>query len=241
MIRIENLSKDFGNVKAVIDLNLEIKKGEFFAFLGPNAAGKTTTIKLMTGLLRPTKGKVFIGGYDIQTQGYEAKRFIGYIPEYPYFYDRLTAREFIKFITQVYNLNDLRISDKIEEMFKLFGLDDYKDTLIGDFSHGLRQRLLYVATLIHEPQVLIIDEPLIALDPQAARLVKNILKEKSRQGITIFMSTHILSIAEELADKIAIIDKGLLVAEGSFQELKKISPADKNLEDVFLRLTRGLT
>ena len=239
MIRIQNLSKDFGNVKAVIDLNLEIKKGEFFAFLGPNAAGKTTTIKLMTGLLRPTKGRVFIGGYNIQTQGYHAKSLIGYIPEYPYLYDRLTAREFVVFISQVYNLNDKDINAKIEEMFELFGLNDFRDTLISDFSHGLRQRLLYVATLIHEPKVLIIDEPLIALDPQAARLVKDILKEKSGQGVTIFISTHILSIAEELADRIGIIDKGRLVAEGSFQELKRLSPSDENLEDVFLGLTHG--
>lgn len=241
MIRIENLSKDFGNVKALMGLNLKIKKGEFFAFLGPNAAGKTTTIKLMTGLLRPTKGRVFIGGYNIQTQGYLAKSLIGYIPEYPYLYDRLTAREFVVFISQVYNLNDKDINAKIEEMFELFGLVDFRDTLISDFSHGLRQRLLYVATLIHEPKVLIIDEPLIALDPQAARLVKDILKEKSGQGVTIFISTHILSIAEELADRIGIIDKGRLVAEGSFQELKRLSPSDENLEDVFLGLTHGPT
>ncbi|MFH1202502.1 MAG: ABC transporter ATP-binding protein [Candidatus Omnitrophota bacterium] len=237
MIKIENLSKDFGNTKAVVDLNLEIKKGEFFAFLGPNGAGKTTTIKLMTGLLKPSQGRVLIGGHDMKDSGFLAKRIIGYIPEYPYLYERLTAREFVEFILEVYGSYAVSLESKIQEMFELFGLGAYQDTLIQDYSHGMRQRLIYISCLIHEPEVLIIDEPLVALDPQASRLVKDILKKRSEAGATIFMSTHILSVAEELADRIGIIDSGKLIALGSLNELKKLTGTNKGLEEAFLRLT----
>jgi len=240
MIKTVGLCKYFGKKKAVQDLDLEIKKGEFFTFLGPNAAGKTTTIKMLTGLLKPTSGASYIKGMDIQKQFIEAKRIIGYIPDTPFLYDKLTPREFIELVGTLYGLEREHLFKVREDYFDFFGLREVVDVLIENLSHGLQQRIVYIAALIHKPEVIFIDEPLVGLDPHSIHLIKRLLKKKTSEGTTIFMSTHILSIAEELADRIAIIDKGELIAQGTADELTQKSGISGKLEDVFLKLTQAL-
>ncbi len=238
MIKIENLSKHFGDLIAVDCLSIEIPQGEFFSFLGPNAAGKTTTIKLLTGLLKPTSGGVSICGYDIQRDYIKAKALISYIPDFPFLYDKLTGGEFLDFILQLYSHNRKRQTEELmKELLFVFGLEKYKDHLLEYYSHGMRQKLVFVASLLHEPRVMIIDEPMVGLDPHSAKVVKDILKDKSKEGVTIFLSTHTLSVAEELADRIGIIDKGKLVAIGTLDSLKSSFDIKGKLEDVFLRIT----
>lgn len=238
MIQIKNITKRFGAVVAVDNISLEIARGELFAFLGPNAAGKTTTIKLIAGLLRPTEGQILIGGYDIQKQYIQAKRLISYVPDIPYLYDKLTAEEFLYFIARLYELNGYDIEKKSKALLELFGLKGYSSVLIEEFSHGMRQRLVMCAAFIHDPTVILIDEPLVGLDPRSGRLLKDILKAKSKEGVTIFMSTHTLNIAEELSDRIGIIDRGRVIALGSFDELQRLSGVNGHLEEVFLKLTQ---
>lgn len=237
MIRISNLCKKFQDVTAVKDLNLEVKKGELFTFIGPNAAGKTTTIKLMTGLLKPTYGKIFIKGYDIQKEYGKAKKLISYVPDFPYLYEKLSAIEFLQFIGKLYGMPKNEINKSIHKYLRLFELEGCTNYLIQDFSHGMRQKLTFIACLLHNPEVIIIDEPFVGLDPKSAKLVKNLLKQKTKQGVCIFMSTHTLSVAEELSDRIGVIDKGKLIACGTFQKLIKISGISGKLEEVFLKLT----
>jgi len=237
MIKTQNLTKIFNDTIAVDNLNLEIKKGEFFAFLGPNAAGKTTTIKMLTGLIKPTSGRAYIGGYDIQRDYIEARSLISYIPDFPFLYDKLTAKEFVEFVGDIYNVEKKKLVKDCDMYFELFGLSDYKDHLIEDFSHGMRQKLIFTTAFIHNPKVMIIDEPMVGLDPHSGRLIKDILKAKSREGLTLFVSTHTLSFAEELADTIGIIDKGRLVAIGTVDMLSRLSGVKGKLEDIFLRIT----
>ncbi|MDI6752282.1 MAG: ABC transporter ATP-binding protein [bacterium] len=232
MIEIENLSKHFGRTKAVDQISLQIKKGEFFCFLGPNGAGKTTTIKLICGLLKPTSGLIKIGGIDIRKEPILAKRLLGYIPDQPYLYEKLTPTELLRFIADLYG-----VSDDGQKLLYLFEMAEYKHTLIEEFSHGMRQRIAFCATLIHFPEVIVIDEPMVGLDPKSVYLVKRILKERSKEGVTIFLSTHALSLAEELSDRVGIIHKGRLIADGSVEDLKEISKANK-FEDLFLELTQ---
>ncbi|MBU0744571.1 MAG: ABC transporter ATP-binding protein [Gammaproteobacteria bacterium] len=239
MIRIQNLTKQFGDLVAVDNLSLEISRGEFFAFLGPNAAGKTTTIKLLTGLLKPTRGTVSIGGYDIQKDYVQAKMMISYIPDFPYLYDKLTGLEFLDFIVNLYPCVDRQKQRKlINELLNRFGLEQHQNHLIEYYSHGMRQKLVFTAALVHEPKVMIIDEPMVGLDPYSSRLVKDILRQKAKEGVSIFLSTHTLSVAEELADRIAIIDKGKVISVGTLKQLSESSGIRGKLEDIFLRLTR---
>lgn len=238
MIETINLSKTFGNVTAVKNLNLKIGKGEFFAFIGPNAAGKTTTIKLITGLLKPIKGKVLINGYDNQKFYEKTKMVISYIPDFPYVYEKLTAMEFLQFIGRLYKIPEDKIITNSKKYLKKFDLSEYSHKLIQDFSHGMKQKLIFIAAFLHNPKVIIIDEPMVGLDPKSAKLVKNILKEKSQEGVSIFMSTHTLSVAEELADRIGVLDNGKLIACGTFQELTDISGSSGKLEEIFLKLTK---
>lgn len=235
MIEIKNLTKIFAAVRAVDNLNLDVKEGEFFCFLGPNGAGKTTTIKILTGLLRPTSGTAFIAGHDITTNSVEAKRVIGYIPDHPYVYEKLSGREFMKFVAGMYNLNGVALGHRIDELLELFGILEYADQLIEDYSHGMRQKLIFSATFLHSPRVVIVDEPWVGLDPKSIRFVKDYLKSRTLEGLAIFMSTHTLSIAEEVADRIGIIHKGRLIALGTPDQIKANSAG--NLEDVFLELT----
>ena len=237
MIKTEHLSKFFGNKEAVRDLNLEIPAGELFAFIGPNGAGKSTTIKMLVGLLLPTGGNAFIGGFNIRDNPVEAKRLIGYIPDFPYLYEKLTGREFMQFIGRIYYLPPIEMNSSIEYYLDFFGLLNLSEDLIKNYSHGYRQRLVLASALLHNPKVLIIDEPMVGLDPRTSRLIKDILKELCREGVTVFMSTHTLSVAEEIADRVGIIHEGELIACGSMDELRQGSGVDGQLEDVFLHLT----
>jgi ABC-2 type transport system ATP-binding protein len=238
MIRTEHLTKKFGSLVAVDDLNLDIPQGEFFAFLGPNAAGKTTTIKLLTGLLKPTMGRALVGGYDIQREPIEARKLISYVPDFPFLYDKLDPMEFMVFVGQLYGMTRADVQRCAEELFDLFDFHEIRSQLIENLSHGTRQRLVIASALLHNPQVIIIDEPMVGLDPRSARVVKNVLKERSRAGVTVFLSTHTLQIAEELADRIGILNRGRLIAVGTMDELREASGEVGALEDAFLTLTR---
>ena len=238
MIQTEHLTKHYGALTAVNDLNLDIAQGEFFAFLGPNAAGKTTTIKLLTGLLKPTSGRALICGFDIQQKPVEARKLISYVPDLPFLYDKLEPMEFMLFVGQLYGMQRAGILHTADELFDVFDLNSSRSQLIENLSHGTRQRVVIASALLHNPRVIIIDEPMVGLDPRSARVVKNVLKARSRAGTTVFLSTHILHIAEELADRVGILNHGKLIAVGSIDELRRASGQDGALENAFLMLTR---
>ena len=237
MIELDHLLKKFGNLTAVNDVSLTIKRGEFFAMLGPNAAGKTTTIKLLAGLIKPNSGAARICGFDIQTQPLEARQRLAYVPDFPFLYDKLTAREFFRFTGQLFHLDAARIDKNAQELVARFHLGEYADRALEGLSHGTRQRVAIVSALLHDPEVFVIDEPMVGLDPQHARIVKDVLKERSLAGVTVLVSTHQLSIAEEMADRIGIIHEGKLIAVGNRDELRKQSGASGALEEIFLSLT----
>ena len=237
MITIQNLNKHFGAVQAVKDLSLSIPAGELFCFLGPNGAGKTTTIKMLTGLLRPDSGTIKIGEFNIQTHPVEAKRIMGYIPDMPFLYEKLTPVEFLKFVAGLYNLTRPDLTTQIEASLRQFDLQGARNALSGELSHGMRQRLLYISTFIHNPKVILIDEPLIGLDPHSIRMIKDLLRAKVRDGMTILLTTHILALAEDIADRIGIISGGKLIALGKLDELQTQSGSHGTLEDIFLKLT----
>jgi ABC-2 type transport system ATP-binding protein len=229
----------YGGLLALDSLNLKIEKGEFFAFLGPNAAGKTTTIKLLTGLIEPTSGWSRICGFDIQKDPLEAKRRIGYIPDVAEFYDKLTPIEFMAFIAELFQVDHDAAKKRTPELMEQFSLIPYGRQRIENLSHGTRQRLAIASALLHEPEVIIIDEPMVGLDPKNARVVKEELKARSEAGVTIFLSTHLLNVAHELADRIGIINHGRLCALGTVEEIRaQISGGgDQSLEEMFLEIT----
>ncbi len=237
MIETVNLAKTFGEKTAVSDLSLTIPAGELFAFIGPNGAGKSTTIKLLAGLLIPTRGKARIGGIDIREDPVAAKRLIGYIPDFPFLYDRLTGREFLDFIAGIYAMDRKDAGESRGYLLDLLGLADRAGELIRNLSHGYRQRLAFAAALLHRPRVLIIDEPMVGLDPRTGRLIKDILQDHCRRGGTVFLSTHTLPVAEEIADRVGVIDEGKLVACGSLAQLREKSGVAGRLEEVFFKLT----
>ena len=237
MIEIKELSKSFGELKAVDSLSLSVPKGELFCFLGPNGAGKTTTIKMLTGLMKSDDGCIKIDQHDIKEYPVEAKRIMGYIPDTPYIYEHLTPVEYIEFVADLYKVSAERVAETLDGEFKELGLEQYKDTLVRDLSHGFRQRLIYVATFLHEPQVIFVDEPLVGLDPYTIRVIKDLLRARVKAGMTIFLTTHILAVAEEIADRIGIISNGKLVALGTLDELRKQVGSNDSLEDIFLQLT----
>jgi ABC-2 type transport system ATP-binding protein len=239
MIRTENLTKRYGGLVAVNDINLNIPQGQFFAFLGPNGAGKTTTIKLLAGLLKPTSGRAFIGGYDIQADPVEARKIISYVPDMPFLYDKLEPMEFMLFVGQLYGMERPELVRASDELFDVFGLDEVRTQPIEDLSLGTRQRLVIASALLHKPKVIIIDEPMVGFDPRSARVVKNVLKQRSLAGVTVFLSTHILHLAEELADQVGILNRGKLIAVGTIDELRELSGEKGELEDTFLALTRS--
>jgi ABC-2 type transport system ATP-binding protein len=239
MILTEHLSKSFGALQAVNDLNLNIAQGEFFAFLGPNAAGKTTTIKMLTGLLRPSQGSCQVGGFDIQKDPEKAKALLSYVPDFPFLYDKLTALEFMQFVGELFRVDRRVVEQKIAELFEQFGLGPASHELTENLSHGTRQRLAIASALLHDPKVIIIDEPMVGLDPKHARIVKDELKARSRNGTTIFLSTHTLNVAEEMADRVGIINHGRLIALGTVAELRKKYASQGALENVFLEIIGG--
>lgn len=245
MIDIRNLTKRYGEKIAVRDLSLTLREGEIFAFLGPNGAGKTTTIKILTGLVKPTSGTAIVGGHDITTDGLSVKALMSYVPDEPYLYDKLTAREFLRMIGDLYRMPPERLTERIAKMIKAFELESFVDDLCESFSHGMKQRVVIASALLHEPRLLVIDEPMVGLDPKSARTLKDLLGRLAREDrVTIFMSTHTLSVAEELADRIGILSKGQLVALGTLEELRALqqqrgAPGHQRLEDLFLDLTEA--
>jgi ABC-2 type transport system ATP-binding protein len=245
MIDIQNLKKVFQDKVAVHDLSLTIKAGEVFAFLGPNGAGKTTTIKILAGLLRPTSGTALVGGYNLATDGLRARALMSYVPDEPYLYDKLTASEFLRMIGDLYGLPRPHLEKRIDAVADHFELHDFMDQLTESYSHGMKQRTVIAAALLHEPRVLVVDEPMVGLDPRSARTVKDTFRELSRaQGTTIFMSTHTLSVAEEVCDRVGILSQGRLVALGTLEEMRQMrtaraSEGHNRLEDLFLDLTTG--
>ena len=227
----------FRSKNAVRDLNLSVAAGELFAFLGPNGAGKTTTIKMICGLLYPSTGTVRVGGFDVTTHGDQARALISYVPDMPYLYEKLTGREFLQFTADLYNLKRDDSLKRIEEVIELFDLSEFVDDLTERYSHGMRQRTVFAAALVHRPQVLIVDEPTVGLDPKNIRLLKDLLRSEAKRGATVFLSTHSLDIAEELADRIGIVDHGRLIAVGTLASLRASSDMKGSLEDLFLKLT----
>lgn len=236
MIEIIDLVKKFGELIAVNHLNLEITRGEFFAILGPNAAGKTTTLKILAGLMKPGSGLARVNGFDVQTHPLDARRHMAYVPDFPFLYDKLTPWEFFRFTGQLFAMTNAEIESKARELTSRFTLEPYINKPVEGLSHGTRQRVAIVSALLHDPKVFIIDEPMVGLDPQHARVVKETLKERSRQGMTVLVSTHQLSVAEEMADRIGIMHLGRLVGLGTAAELREQS-GEGPLEDVFLTLT----
>lgn len=240
MIQLKEVSKTYGRQLAVDNLSLEVPRGEVFAFLGPNGAGKTTTIKMMVGLLRPTNGVVKLNGFDLVAQTREAKAGIGYVPDQPDLYDKLTGREFLDFVARMYNLPNDQADAQRDRLAEIFALTGFFDRLAESYSHGMKQRIAFAAALIHRPSVLILDEPMVGLDPRTMRTVKNLLRAEAQQGSTVFMSTHSLHMAEEVADRIGVIHRGQLLFLGTIPQMREVmSEADGNLEELFLRLTEG--
>jgi ABC-2 type transport system ATP-binding protein len=240
MILASGLTKRYGNLIAVDNLNLEVQRGELFGFLGPNGAGKSTTIRMLIGLLRPTAGTACVAGYDIQRETLAVKANIGYLAEHAFLYDKLTGREFLRFVAGLYHVPRDREEARIGRLLELFAMNGKGDELIESYSKGMRQKIGIASLLVHQPKVLFLDEPTNGLDPKSARLIKDVLRQLCAQGSTVFMSTHILEIAEAMCDRVAIINDGALAALGTLAELREGAKAPgSSLEDIFLQLTGG--
>jgi ABC-2 type transport system ATP-binding protein len=240
MIRLEGLTKRYGRFTAVHPLDLHIPVGQMFGFLGPNGAGKTTTIRMLTGVLRPTAGRVLIGGHDVATEPDRAKRLLGYIPDRPFLYEKLTGTEFLRFVSGLWGQDGRATERRAEELMELFELTAWKDTLVESYSHGMRQKLLISSALVHGPRLIVVDEPMVGLDPKAARMIKELLRTFVDQGGTVFLSTHTLEVAEALCDRIAIIQDGRIRADGTMDQLRAEAEAGAvGLEEIFLKLTGG--
>lgn len=243
-LEVRGLRKHFSTVEAVRGIDLKVKRGEIFGFLGPNGAGKTTTIRTLVGLLRPTAGSIHLGGFSLRDNPVEAKGLVGFIPDRPYVYEKLTGREFLRFIAGLYDVygdDPVTLEKRIEDLLLFFQLDQWGDELVEAYSHGMKQRLVMSSALLHDPEIIIVDEPMVGLDPKGARLLKDLFQQRVRDGGAIFMSTHTLAIAEELCDRIAIIQEGEIIAEGTLSQLRAragMRGGDAaRLEAVFLKLT----
>jgi len=238
MIEIQNVTKRYGAFCAVSDLTLKVNDGEIFGFLGVNGAGKTTTLRMLAGILKPTSGTLKICGYDIERQAREAKSITGFIPDRPYLYSKLTGREFLYFVSDLYSVPPKEAEDRIDQLLSEYRLLDWQDELVESYSHGMKQRLATCAALVHRPKVLIVDEPMVGLDPHGAKLLKESLRTYANQGMSILLSTHSLNVAEEVSDRLAIIHRGKLIALGSLKEIRERSGNHKeDLEQIFLELT----
>ena len=240
MIRLENLTKLYGSFVAVDDISLEVKGGELFGLLGPNGAGKTTTLRMIAGILRPNGGRVLIGKDDVHADPIAAKQQLGFIPDRPFVYDKLTGAEFLRFVAGLYGQEGALVERRIVELLEVFELTSWKDELVEAYSHGMRQKLIISSALIHRPACIVVDEPMVGLDPKAARLLKEIFRQFVSRGGTVLMSTHTLEIAEAMCDRVAIMQHGKVVANGTVAELRHQHRAgDASLEDLFLKLTGG--
>lgn len=240
MLRLDNVVKRYGSFEAVRGLSLDIEPGQIFGFLGPNGAGKTTTIRMVAGVLQPTAGRISVGSHDLAEAPELAKKSIGYIPDRPHLYEKLTGGEFLRFVAGLWGRNGQGTEDRADRLLELFQLTDWKDELIESYSHGMRQKLLITSALIHQPQLIVVDEPMVGLDPRSARVLKDLLRAYVDQGGTVFLSTHTLEVAEVLCERIAIINHGEIIAEGSMEELRAHAEAgEAGLEDIFLKVTGG--
>jgi ABC-2 type transport system ATP-binding protein len=240
MIKLEELTKNYGKFVAVDHIELHVPRGELFGFLGPNGAGKTTTLRMIAGILRPTAGRVWIGGDDLIAAPAAAKMRLGFIPDRPFIYEKLTGAEFLRFVAGLYNQDGSKVEHRIDELLDLFELSVWKDELVESYSHGMRQKLIISSALIHRPECIVVDEPMVGLDPRGARLLKDIFRGFVDRGGTVLMSTHTLEVAEAMCDRIGIIQEGIIVARGSMDELRKQTAAGSvSLEELFLKLTGG--
>jgi len=240
MIKLENLTKLYSGITAVEELNLEISQGAIFGFLGPNGAGKTTTIKMMAGILRPTKGRVLIEGRDIDREPSKAKRIMGFIPDRPFLYEKLSGKEFLAFKAGLYGMTGDSLHERIDTLLNTFELSQWADELIEAYSHGMKQRLVIASAMVHEPKVIIVDEPMVGLDPKGAKLVKDIFRDWAKSGSTVFISTHTLTLAQEVCGEIAVVNKGRIVASGTSEDLGRQAGVKGDLEQIFLKITTGV-
>ncbi len=236
MIELRSLTKRYGTFTAVDAIDLDVPKGELFGFLGPNGAGKTTTMRMIAGILQPTSGVVRVGGEDVVKDPMAAKQKLGFIPDRPFIYEKLTGREFLRFVAGLYGQRGKTVDHRLEELLALFDLSEWKDELVESYSHGMRQKLIISSAFLHRPEVIVVDEPMVGLDPKAARILKDLFREYVRRGNTIMMSTHTLEVAESLCDRIAIIQAGKIRACGTVPELRA-NAGGAGLEELFLRLT----
>lgn len=240
MIAVHDLVKRYGTFTAVSGVTLDVPPGEIHGFLGPNGAGKTTTIRMIAGLLKPTSGRVMVNGYDLAIDPERAKRSLGFIPDRPFLYEKLTAAEFLRFHGGLYGLDEAAVGPRVREMLELFELGRWENELVESFSHGMKQRLVMCAAFLHRPQAVLVDEPMVGLDPRGARLIKDIFRKMSANGVAILMSTHTLEVAEEMCDRISIILQGKIIARGTVPEVRAMSGnPDDQLTNVFLKLTGG--
>jgi len=238
MIKLTNLTKRYGSFTAVNGINLEVPSGELFGFLGPNGAGKTTTLRMIAGILRPTSGTVHIAGVDVARDPIAAKAKLGFIPDRPFIYEKLTGAEFLRFVAGLYDQEGAQVEHRARELLALFDLEEWRDELVESYSHGMRQKLIISSAFVHRPEVIVVDEPMVGLDPKAARILKDLFREYTRRGHTIMMSTHTLEVAESLCDRIAIIQGGVIRASGTMADLRSSAAAGtEGLEQIFLRLT----
>ncbi len=238
MIEFENVTRKYGRKVAVAELSLTIPAGELFAFLGPNGAGKTTTVKMLAGLLRPTSGTLRVCGQDTVANTRRAAQYVGYVPDEAFLYDKLSGREFLEFVAEMHGLDRSRTAAVVARQSEQFGLSEFLDDLAETYSHGMRQRLVFASATLHDPRVLVLDEPMVGLDPRSARLVKDLLRARASSGTTVFMSTHTLSVAEEIADRIGVIDRGRMIFLGTLDQLQReLSAQNTSLEQLFLQLT----
>lgn len=238
MIRIDNLAKTYGDFRAVKDVSFTVKAGEISGFLGVNGAGKTTTLRMLAGILKPSSGSATINGYDIQINPIDAKRSTGFIPDRPYLYPKLTALEYLSYIGELYQMKQGDIKPRAIELLEIFNLSKWRDQLIESFSHGMKQRAATCGALMHRPKALIVDEPMVGLDPHGAKLLKSMLREYAKEGNAVLLSTHSLNVAEEVTDSINIIQHGAIIASGTVDEIRALSKApDAGLEQVFLEVT----
>jgi ABC-2 type transport system ATP-binding protein len=238
MISLTQLTKRYGTFTAVDALNLEVPQGELFGFLGPNGAGKTTTLRMLAGILRPTSGSARIGGIDLWADPVRAKAKLGFIPDRPFIYEKLTGAEFLRFVAGLYGQEGAQIEHRGRELMALFDLEDWRDELVESYSHGMRQKLIIASAFVHRPEVIVVDEPHVGLDPKSIKILRDLFVEYTRRGHTIMMSTHTLEVAERLCDRIAIIAGGVIRAQGTMDEIRRdLAQGSEDLEQIFLRLT----
>src|SRR5690349_5918204 len=238
MIELRSLTKRYGSFTAVNNVDLDVPRGELFGFLGPNGAGKTTTLRMIAGILRPTSGAVRIAGLDLASQSTAAKQRLGFIPDRPFIYEKLTGVEFLRFVAGLYGQSGPEVENRGRELLALFDLEEWKDELVESYSHGMRQKLIISSAFVHKPEVIVVDEPMVGLDPKAAKILKDLFREYTRRGNTIMMSTHTLEVAQSMCDRIGIIQRGVIRACGTMDDLRRSAEAGtEGLEQIFLRLT----